>query len=66
MAKLTIAVLGLDRLGASVALALRAYVEKRGQHRFTLIGHDSRDDYESPARKLKVFDKIERKSLQRG
>lgn len=62
MAELTIAVLGLDRLGASVALALRAYVEKRGQHRFTLIGHDSRDDYETPARKLKVFDKIERKA----
>ncbi len=61
MAELRIAVLGLDRLGASVAMRLRSYVKKRGQHRFTLIGNDSRDDYESPARKLKVFDKIERK-----
>ena len=61
MAKLTVAILGLDRLGASVALRLRAYVEKGGQHRFDLIGYDSRDDYEKPARKLKVFDKVERK-----
>ena len=62
MAELTIAILGMDRLGASVALRLQTFVAKRGQHRFTLIGYDSRDDYEKPARKLKVFDKIERKA----
>ena len=61
MAELTVAVLGLDRLGVSIALRLRAYVEKGGRHGFTLIGHDSRDDFEKPARKLKVFDKVERK-----
>ena len=60
MAKLTVAILGLDRLGASIALRLRTYAEKGGQHRFDLIGYDSRDDYEKPARKLKVFDKVER------
>ncbi len=60
MAKLTVAVLGLDRLGASIALRLRTYVEKGGQHRFELFGYDSREDYEKPARKLKVFDKVER------
>ena len=61
MAKLTLALLGLDRLGVSIALRLRAYVEKGGQHHFELIGYDSRDDYEKPARKLKVLDKVERK-----
>ncbi len=61
MAKLTIAILGLDRLGLSIALRLRAYMEKGGQHQFALTGHDSRDDHEKPARKLKVLDKIERR-----
>ncbi len=61
MARLTVAILGLDRLGVSIALRLQTYMQKGGQHRFDLIGHDSRDDYEKPARKHKVFDKIERK-----
>lgn len=60
MAELTVAILGLDRLGASIALRLKTYVEKGGKHRFRLIGHESREDYEKPARKLKVFDKVER------
>ncbi len=61
MAKLTIAILGLDRLGVSIATRLRAYVEKGGQHQFELIGYDNREDFEKPARKLKVLDKVERK-----
>ncbi len=61
MAKLTIAILGLDRLGVSIALRLRAYVEKGGQHQFEVIGYDSREDFEKPARKLKVLEKVERK-----
>ena len=61
MAQLTVAILGLDRLGVSIALRLQTYVEKGGQHDFTLIGYDSREDFEKPARKLKVFDKVERK-----
>ena len=60
MAELTVAILGLDRLGVSVALRLRTYVKKGGEHRFKLIGYDSREDYEKPAKKLKVFDKVER------
>ena len=61
MAELRIAVLGLDRLSVSIALRLQTYVEKGGQHRFELIGHDSRDDYEKAARKHRVFSKVERK-----
>ena len=61
MAQLTVAVLGLDRLGASIALRLQTYVAKGGQHRFELMGYDSREDFEKPARKLKVFDKVERR-----
>ena len=61
MARLTIAILGLDRLGASIAIRLRAYSNKGGQHQFELVGYDSREDFEKPARKLKVMDKVERK-----
>lgn len=61
MTLLTVAVLGLDRLGVSIALRLHTYVKKGGQHRFQLIGYDSREDFEKPARKLKVFDKVERR-----
>ena len=62
MAELTVAVLGLDRLGVSIALRLRSYMEKGGQHHFQLMGYDSREDYEKPTRKRKVFDKIERRA----
>ena len=61
MSQLTIAILGLDRMGASIALRLQTYAAKGGQHQFEMIGYDSREDFEKPARKLKVFDKIERK-----
>ncbi len=60
MAELMVAILGLDRLGASIALRLQSYVQKGGKHRFVLVGYDSREDFEKPARKLKVFDRIER------
>lgn len=60
MAKLTVAILGLDRLGVSIALRLRAYVEKGGKHEFEIIGYDSREDYEKPARKRKTLDQVER------
>ena len=55
-----VAVLGLDRLGASVAMRLKTYAEKGGQHRFELVGYDSREDFEKPVRKAKIFDKVER------
>lgn len=61
MAQLSIAILGLDRLGISIALRLKHYMEKGGQHQFTMIGYDSRDDFEKPARKLKIFERVERK-----
>ncbi|MCY3780199.1 MAG: prephenate dehydrogenase/arogenate dehydrogenase family protein [Chloroflexi bacterium] len=61
MAHLTVAILGLDRLGVSIAARLRAYVEKGGQHQFEVVGYDNREDFEKPARKLKVLSKVERK-----
>lgn len=64
MANLSVAILGLDRLGVSIALRLKTYMEKGGQHQFTLFGYDNRDDFEKPARKLKIFEKIERKPFQ--
>ncbi len=61
MAELLVAILGLDRLGISVAMRLKNYMEKGGQHQFTIVGYDNRDDYEKPARKQNVIDKVERK-----
>ena len=61
MAHLSVAILGLDRLGVSIALRLKHYMEKGGQHQFTLVGYDNREDFEKPARKLKLFEKIESK-----
>lgn len=61
MANLNVAILGLDRLGVSIALRLQTYMEKGGQHQFKLFGYDNRDDFEKPARKLKLFEKIDRK-----
>lgn len=61
MASLTVAILGLDRVGVSIGLRLKSYMEKGGQHDFTLMGYDNREDFEKPARKLKLFEKIERK-----
>lgn len=60
MAELNVAVLGLDRLGVSIAQRLKTYMKKGGQHQFRLFGYDSREDFEKPARKQKVFDKVER------
>ena len=60
MADLKIAVLGLDRLGVSIALRLRSYMAKGGPHRFVIAGYDSRADHEKAARKLKLFKSIER------
>ena len=62
MAKLNIAILGLDRLGLSIARRLRTYMKKGGQHQFALTGYDSREDFEKPARKQKVFDQVARKA----
>lgn len=61
MAKLTVAILGLDRLGASIGLRLKHYMEKGGQHQFEIIGYDSRDEIEKSARKIKAVDRVERK-----
>jgi prephenate dehydrogenase len=63
MAQLSIAILGLDRLGVSIALRLKHYMAKNGQHQFTMIGYDNREDFEKPAKKLKLFDNIERKAF---
>ena len=60
MAELTVAVLGLDRLGVSIAQRLSTYMKKGGQHQFRMVGYDSREDFEKPARKQKVFEKVER------
>jgi len=61
MAELKVAILGLDRMSMSIGLRLHSYMQKGGKHRFSLRGYDSREDFEKPARKLKVLDKVARK-----
>lgn len=61
MSTLTIAILGLNRVGASVGLALRRYVKKGGKYRFDLVGHDFNSDNEKKALKLGAVDRVERK-----
>jgi prephenate dehydrogenase len=61
MSTLTITILGLNRVGASVGLALKRYVKKGGKYRFDLVGHDFNSDNEKQALKMGAVDRVERK-----
>lgn len=63
MAKLSIAILGLDRIGASIGLRLKHYMAKGGKHQFEIVGYDNRDDFEKAAQKLKAIDRTEHKAF---
>lgn len=61
MAKVTVAVLGLGRIGASVALGLRRYSERKdAQHTFEVTCTDLRAGVREDAKKVGLGDKIER------
>jgi prephenate dehydrogenase len=58
MANISIAILGLGRVGASLALALRRYNGTKGQHQFVITGYDNRPGVVKPAEKMKVVDQL--------
>lgn len=59
MSKLAIGILGLGRIGTSIGLALRRYMNKGGKYTFTITGYDSRDEAQKTASMLKAVDRIE-------
>lgn len=59
MADVSVAILGLGRIGASVALALKRHSQGGGQHKFNVIGYDSSADNVKNAQNLKAVDKVE-------
>lgn len=61
MANVSVAVLGLGRIGASVMLALKRYNErKESKHHFDIVGADMRSGVRDDAAKVGITDRIER------
>lgn len=58
MANISIAILGLGRVGASIGLALKRYNAKGGQHQFKVTGYDNRPGVVKAAEPLKCADDI--------
>lgn len=57
----TITIIGLDRLGASIGLALKRYQNKsRSEHTFTIIGSDPRLQPMKTAQQIGAIDSTER------
>lgn len=61
MANLTVAILGLDRFGASVGLALKRYMANDGRNQFEVVGHDFSPEIEKRALKMGAVDRTERR-----
>jgi prephenate dehydrogenase len=60
MAELTVAILGLGRLGASVGLALRRYNQRPNPtNHFTMVGHDRLGSAERTAKERGAVDRTE-------
>lgn len=62
MSTLSLAILGLGQVGASVGLALRRYMRNNGKYQFKITGHGANTDVEKQALKLGVVDKVERRA----
>jgi prephenate dehydrogenase len=60
MSELTIGILGLGRVGASIGLALKRYIKDGGKYRFRIVGYDTFSANEKDAQKMGAVDSIER------
>jgi prephenate dehydrogenase len=58
MADVSIAILGLGRVGTSIGLALKRYNRGGGAHRFFITGYDSRAASVKAAQKLGAVDEV--------
>lgn len=64
MAELSVALLGLNRVGASVGLALRRYMDKGGANTFHITGFDLNDKTLRRAEQMNVIDSGTRKAFE--
>lgn len=61
MAEVKVAILGLERVGASFGLALKRYMQdKEAAHRFILTGHDERGYNSKTAKEMGALDTVAR------
>jgi prephenate dehydrogenase len=58
MANVSVGILGLGRLGASVGLALKRHNRQGGQHKFTISGYDASASSVKAAKKLSAVDQV--------
>ena len=58
MADVAIAILGLNRVGTSMGLALKRYNTQSAEHQFTITGYDSTSDTSRAAKKMGAIDEI--------
>ncbi|MDQ7025859.1 MAG: prephenate dehydrogenase/arogenate dehydrogenase family protein [Anaerolineae bacterium] len=61
MATLSVAILGLNRVSASVGLALRRYMSKGGKYQFQITGYDYASDVTKKSQKMGAIDRSERR-----
>lgn len=61
MASLKIAILGLNRIGTSVGLALQHYQEEGGKHSFEVVGYDETDASSKAAQKMGAVERTVRR-----
>jgi len=65
MAQINITILGLQRIGASLGLALKAYMKSSGaQHQFTIVGSDEDRETMKTARTMGAIDQEVRDPAQ--
>jgi len=63
MTDISVAILGFGRIGASVALALRRYNAKGGNHHFKIAGFDTRPSVEKKAASMKLADEFSNRAF---
>lgn len=64
MANLKIAILGLDRVGTSVGLALKRYMADGGKHHFEMVGYDYTDANGKTAQKMEAVERTVRRPAE--
>lgn len=60
MTTLNVAILGLDRVGASFGLALKRYAQENGKYQFNIAGYDAKSTHEKSAHKAGAVDRVEK------
>ncbi len=58
MAEISLAILGMGRLGTSIGLALKRYMREGGSHRFSITGYDTVSSYAKTAKQMQAIDDI--------